>query len=173
MLWFRRGPELYQCKCRLGLHRGPAPWVNDCKSSYMAGWSVFISLFIDSLAFLWVFEINNSQQKSDRGMKISTFPAVKPFIKLTRGRIEVERGGRESSDVWRGNRKREGSRCSVRWREGGRESDAGNRGEGKEAKFVWEESHLEDSGADRRGGAVCHSIKRSSDRKKGKFDIGI
>lgn len=40
-----------------------------------------------------MFEINNSQQKSDRGMKISTFPAVKPFIKLTRGRIEVERGG--------------------------------------------------------------------------------
>lgn len=34
-----------------------------------------------------MFEINNSQQKSDRGMKISTFPAVKPFIKLTRGRI--------------------------------------------------------------------------------------
>lgn len=44
-----------------------------------------------------MFEINNSQQKSDRGMKISTFPAVKPFIKLTRGRIEVEeerRGGK-------------------------------------------------------------------------------
>lgn len=37
-----------------------------------------------------MFEINNSQQKSDRGMKISTFPAVKPFIKLTRGRIGVE-----------------------------------------------------------------------------------
>lgn len=51
---------------------------------------MFISLFIDSLAFLLVFEINNSQQKSDRGMKISTFPAVKPFIKLTRGRIGRE-----------------------------------------------------------------------------------
>lgn len=37
-----------------------------------------------------MFEINNSQQKSDRGMKISTFPAVKPFIKLTRGRIGRE-----------------------------------------------------------------------------------
>lgn len=37
-----------------------------------------------------MFEINNSQQKSDRGMKISTFPAVKPFIKLTRGRMGVE-----------------------------------------------------------------------------------
>lgn len=37
-----------------------------------------------------MFEINNSQQKSDRGMKISTFPAVKPFIKLTRGRIGME-----------------------------------------------------------------------------------
>ena len=51
---------------------------------------MFISLFIDSLAFLWVFEINNSQQKSDRGMKISTFPAAEPFIKLTRGRKEAE-----------------------------------------------------------------------------------
>ena len=51
---------------------------------------MFISLFIDSLAFLRVFEINNSQQKSDRGMKISTFPAVKSFIKLTRGRKEAE-----------------------------------------------------------------------------------
>lgn len=56
---------------------------------------MFISLFIDSLAFRRVFEINNSQQKSDRRMKISTFPAVKPFIKLTRGRIEavVDGGG--------------------------------------------------------------------------------
>lgn len=44
--------------------------------------------------------------------------------------------------------------------EGGRKSDVGNRGDGKEAKFVWEESHLEDSRADRRGGAVCHSKKR-------------
>lgn len=35
-----------------------------------------------------MFEINNGQQKSDRGMKISTFPAVKPFIKLTRGEGE-------------------------------------------------------------------------------------
>ena len=40
-----------------------------------------------------MFEINNSQQKSDRGMKISTFPAVKPFIKLTRGRIGREEWG--------------------------------------------------------------------------------
>lgn len=57
---------------------------------------MFISLFIDLLAFLRVFEINNSQQKSDRRMKISTFPAVKPFIKLTRGRIDAaeERRGK-------------------------------------------------------------------------------
>lgn len=61
-------------------------------------------------------------------------------------------------------------------RDGGRESDVGNSGEGKEAKFVWEEeeeSHLEDSRADRRGGAVCHSKKKGRDRKKDKFDIGV
>lgn len=63
---------------------------------------MFISLFIDSLAFRRVFEINNSQQKSDRRMKISTFPAVKPFIKLTRGRIEAVVDGGGASDVWRG-----------------------------------------------------------------------
>lgn len=51
-----------------------------------------------------MFEINNSQQKSDRGMKISTFPAVKPFIKLTRGRIGVEEARWGKSDVWRGSR---------------------------------------------------------------------
>lgn len=42
-----------------------------------------------------MFEINNSQQKSDRGMKISTFPAVRPFIKLTSGRIGVGEEERE------------------------------------------------------------------------------
>lgn len=64
--------------------------------------------------------------------------------------------------------------CEVKGeREGGRESDAGNRGEGKEAKFVWEESHLEDSRADRRGGAARLSKTRGSDRKKDKFDIGV
>lgn len=124
-----------------------------------------------------MFEINNSQQKSDRGMKISTFPAVKPFIKLTRRRIGGEKEG-GGSDVWKGGREQEGSRCSVRQRGGGmerRESDVGNRGEGKEAKFVWKEgeSHLEDSGADRRGGAVCHSKKSSRYGWKEKFDIGV
>lgn len=94
---------------------------------------MFITLFIDSLAFLLVFEINNSQQKSDRGMKISTFSAVKPFIKLTRGRI-----GREAcvcvwgGDVWRESRREAGAE-----RGGGATSGTGVKG--KEAKFVWEE----------------------------------
>lgn len=172
MLWFKSGAELYQYKCRPGLHRGPASWVNDCESCCMAGWSVFISLFIDSLAFLWVFEINNSQQKSDRGMKISTFPAVKPFIKLTRGRMGVEE---RRGKVTFGEGAESGREAGAVWGRGGRENDVGYRGEGKEAKFVWEEeeSHLEDSRADKTGGAVCHSKTRGRDRKKDKFDIGV
>ncbi len=52
--------------------------------------------------------------------------------------------------------------------ETGRESDAGNSSEGKEAQFVLEEeeSHLEDSRADRRGGAERQSKKRGRDRKE-------
>lgn len=44
----------------------------------------------------------------------------------------------------------------------------------KEAKFAWveEESHLEDSRADR-GGAVGHTKKRGSNRKRDKSDIGV
>lgn len=100
---FKSKTEHYQCKCRPGLLWASTTWVNDCEGCSMAEWSVFISLFIDSLAFLRVFEINNSQQKSDRGMKISTFPAVKPFIKLTRGRIKPRRKGVEK---WRLERER-------------------------------------------------------------------
>lgn len=129
ILWFKSGAELYQDKCRPGLHRGPASWVNDCESCCMAGWSVFISLFIDSLAFLWVFEINNSQQKSDRGMKISTFPAVKPFIKLTRGRIGAEewRGG----EKWRLEREQRAGGKQVQCEAGGQE--------GREGQWRWEQ----------------------------------
>ena len=108
-----------------------------------------------------MFEINNSQQKSDRGMKISTFPAVKPFIKLTRGRIGVEEGRREKTfgeGAERAGGKQEGSRCNVRRREERREAGKVTlgTGKGKEAKFVCqeEESHLEHSRADRGGGAV-------------------
>lgn len=83
-----------------------------------------------------MFEINNSQQKSDRGMKISTFPAVKPFIKLTRGRI-----GREErkAGVTFGEGAGGGSRCRERRWEVGRgwtTSDTGVKA--KEVKFVWE-----------------------------------
>lgn len=44
-------------------------------------------------------------------MKISTFPAVKPFIKLTRGRIGMEewRGGVTFGEGAE-------SRCRERWR---------------------------------------------------------
>lgn len=60
-------------------------------------------------------------------MKISTFPAVKPFIKLTRGRIGVEEARWGKSDVWRGSRE---SR-----REAGAEGGRGEEGrEGKGAK---------------------------------------
>lgn len=92
------------------------------------------------------------------------------------GRGEGREGG--ESDVWRGSREWEGSRCTVRQREeeGGKVTLGTE--EGKEAKFVWEEeeeeeSHLEDSRADRRGGAVCHSKKRGRDGKKDKFDFGV
>lgn len=65
-----------------------------------------------------------------------------------------------------------GGRREAR-REGGKVT-LGTEAKEKEAKFIWEEeSHLEDSRADRRGGAMCHSKKRSSDRKKDKFDIGV
>lgn len=66
-----------------------------------------------------MFEINNSQQKSDRGMKISTFTAVKPFIKLTRGRI-----GREEWRRQRLAKEWEGSRCRERRKEGGGQRQA-------------------------------------------------
>lgn len=114
----------------MGSSKDPQLGVSDCRIGSVARWRVFISLFIDSLAFLWVFEINNSQQKSDRGMKISTFPAVKPFIKLTRGRI-----GREVGGGWRLARERKGSRC--RGGGGGALLDTGVKG--KEAMLVWEE----------------------------------
>ena len=95
---------------------------------------MFISLFIDLLAFLRVFEINNSQQKSDRRMKISTFPAVKPFIKLTRGRIDAAEERRGKVTFGEGAEQEE-SRCSMRQQEGEKdmESDAENRS-GTEAR---------------------------------------
>lgn len=169
VLWFKSGAELYQYKCRPGFHRGPVPWVNGCESCCMAGWSVFISLFIDSLAFLWVFEINNSQQKSDRGMKISTFPAVKPFIKLTRGRIGAEE---ERRGKWRLEREqRAGGKQVHSEGEGGREG--GKVTLGTEAK--WRKLSL--FGRRRRrvvwriagqtgGGAGCHSKKEGQRYKE-------
>lgn len=128
---FKSKTEHCQCKRRLGLRWAPTTWVNDREGCSMAEWSVFISLFIDSLALLRVFEINNSQQKSDRGMKISTFPAVKPFIKLTRGRIKPRRRGVEK---WRLERERkEGGKQVQHQEEGGKE------GKGYE-KWHWEEN---------------------------------
>lgn len=122
ILWMHNCTD-YLATCSPGLLKWPISWLSDCR---IGGWSVFISLFIDSLAFLWVFEINNSQQKSDRGMKISTFPAVKPFIKLTRGRI-----GREE---WGGGCGRE----AGAGRGGGR-AKSGTGVKGNEATVVWDE----------------------------------
>ncbi len=122
-------------------------------------------------------------------MKISTFPAVKPFIKLTRGRIGVEEEGRGKVTFGEGAESREGSRCSVEaegggrrqggWREGSREGGKvtlGTEARGRKLslfgrrrrRVIWriagqtEEEEL------------CVTVKkRGRDRKKDKFDIGV